>query len=162
MDYSVTFSELEGGEITRGLELAYDESRSTERIGKSLAKNKKKYHPIHRMLHMLSNLQLFHLRRNLVQTPFKKDRKRILTVMANYFFEQFPAAPLTNLNRILEEDEYFSELTGQEKRMHQEREDGEERRGLAQEELHCLFPKNASQLPPSRVWPCITPTPPVT
>ena len=112
MDYSVMVSDLKREEIMRGLGLLGDESQGTEKLGKSLAKNRKKNHPIHRRLQLLSNAQLFALRRNLIPTPFKKDRKRILTVMANYFFEKFPETPLTNLTRILEEDEWFAELTG--------------------------------------------------
>ena len=87
-------------------------SFNKEALRRSLAKKLKKDHPIHRRLESLSNQELFDLRRNLIQTAFKKDRKRVLTVMANHFFETFPEAPLTNMERILKEDDYFAQLTG--------------------------------------------------
>ena len=88
-----------------------NENYRTSQMIVSLAKKKKDDHPIHRRLKMLSNQRLFELRRNLIQTPFKKDVKRVLKVIANYFFDTFPDAPLTNLDRIMGEDAYFAELT---------------------------------------------------
>ena len=111
VDYSVRVDNLGRNEIMFELGIAR-EAYKTEVLQRTLAKRRKKDHPIHRRLQMLSNLQLFDLRRNVIPTKFKKDRKRILTVMANYFFENFMEAPLTNLNRILEEDSYFANLTG--------------------------------------------------
>ena len=109
-DYSVRVDNLGRNEIMFELGIAREEY-STKVLQKTLAKKRKKDHPIHKRLQMLSNQDLFDLRQNLIQTKFKKDRRRILTVMANYFFENFMEAPLTNLNRILEEDSYFAKLT---------------------------------------------------
>ena len=110
-DYSVRVDNLGRDEIMFELGNAREEY-NTKVLQKTLAKKRKKDHPIHKRLQMLSNQELFDLRRNLIQTAFKKDRKRVLTVMANHFFETFPEAPLTNMDRIMKEDDYFAQLTG--------------------------------------------------
>ena len=110
-DYSVQVSHLNRNEIVKKLGSLAPVGHNTEALRISLAKKYKDDHPIHRRLKMLSNQRLFDLRRNMIQTSFKKDVKRVLKVMANHFFETFPDAPLTSLDRILEEDAYFAELT---------------------------------------------------
>ena len=113
VDYSVQVSHLDRNDIVEKLKnfgLA-NVTFNREALRRSLAKKLKKDHPIHIRLEMLSNMELFDLRHNLIQTTFKKDRKRVLSVIANYFFKTFPEAPLSNLDRILEKDNYFTQLT---------------------------------------------------
>ena len=81
-------------------------------LKKSLYHHLTKNHPIHDALGSLSAKDVRRLRLNLhldaVKGGYVERNKKVL---ARYFFEKFPDAPLTNLNRILEEDSYFDQLT---------------------------------------------------
>ena len=69
-----------------------------------LAKVLKNRHAIHDELKMLSNYQLAELCREF-SLPVKgqKYRPRMIKALSIHFFEDYPDAPLTNLQRVLKE-----------------------------------------------------------
>ena len=79
---------------------------------KSLAKELKKKHPLHTKVKMLSNSQLFELCSSLNLKVIRREKGKMSKLIVDYFFTKFPDAPLTNLNRVMDEDAYFAELTG--------------------------------------------------
>ena len=67
-----------------------------------LAKVLKNRHAIHDELKMLSNSQLAGLCREFsLSVRGQKYRPRMMKAISSYFFEEYPDAPLTNLQRIL-------------------------------------------------------------
>ena len=80
-----------------------NEIRETERLRKYLAKILKERHPIHKKLRNFSDKQLM----KLCVTLFGKKingRDRKLKAISDHFFQEFPDAPLTNLQMIMDED----------------------------------------------------------
>ena len=113
MDSSVQVSHLDRNEIIQALTELKGLVRadySEEVLRKSLAFELKKRHPIHDKLKSLSCGQLFNLASGLSLDVIRR-KDRMIRPISNYFFENFPEAPLNNLKRILEEDAYFDQLT---------------------------------------------------
>ena len=111
MDYSIKVSHLDRDQIIEELGIC-NEGRGTEKLRISLAKRLKDKHPIHKKLQSLSSAQLNQMLSNLslIVKNRQDDRKR--KAISDYFFREFPDAPLTNLIKVMEEDAYFAELTG--------------------------------------------------
>ena len=109
LDYSVRVSHLNRSEIMEELGLA-NQGVNTEKHRKTLAKRLKDKHPIHQKVKKFSNHELNSLLSNL-SLPIPSHRPRKMKAILDYFFREFPDAPLTNLIRILEEDSYFGQLT---------------------------------------------------
>ena len=71
---------------------------------KTLAKELKNRHAIHDKLKILSNCQLAEICRQFsLPVLGQKYRPRMMRAISIHFFEEYPEAPLTNLQRILEE-----------------------------------------------------------
>ena len=87
-----------------------NENRNTEPLRRSLAIERKKKHPIHQKVKNLNNAELNKLLANL-SLPIPRARPRKLKAISDHFFREYPDAPLTNLERIMDEDTYFEELT---------------------------------------------------
>ena len=113
VDYSVRVDNLDKNEIRDALLkcIGLFHGQNTERMRKSLAKNLKKLHPIHAKVKMMTTEELFQLCSNLSLNVVRRERGKMSKLIVDYFFIQFPEAPLTNLRRVLEEDAYFAELT---------------------------------------------------
>lgn len=112
VDCSVRVTHLDRNEIITRLGLLVDEGQGTERLGKSLAKQLKQKHPIHNMVVSLTNAELNQICANL-SLPIPKHRERKMKAISNHFFREYPDAPLTNLEKIMEEDAYFAQLTSE-------------------------------------------------
>ena len=93
-----------------GLSLA-DEGQGTEKLRKSLAKKYKDNHHIHKKLGTFTNAELNEMCANLSLTVPNREDQRKMKAISNYFFREYPDAPLRNLERIMEEDVYFDQLT---------------------------------------------------
>ena len=109
MDRSVLVPQ-DRSEIMAALGPMANQNFSTEKLAKTLAKKLKETHPIHKKIRALSDPQLMNLCVSLFGRKIKgRDRK--MKAISNHFFEEFPNAPLRNLERIMEEDTYFAQLT---------------------------------------------------
>ena len=103
MDRSVKVSHMDRNEIMDALGVLANEEYKTDVLMKTLAKNLKNHHPIHKKLRALSDPQLMELCVSLFAKKIKgRDRK--LKSISVHFFQEFPDAPLTNLQRIMDED----------------------------------------------------------
>ena len=104
MDYSIRVSpHLDRDEIMEKLGFKANENYRTGQLKGCLAKHLKDRHPIHKKLRSFSDKQLMELCVSLLAKKIKgRDRK--LKAISNYFFKEFPDAPLTNLERIMEGD----------------------------------------------------------
>ena len=114
MDYSVCVSDMNRKEIFHRLvkEKGLVREQSTEQMRKSLAKELKKKHPIHDKVKMLSSTQLFELCTSLNLKVYRREKGKMSKLIVDHFFNQYPDAPLTDLERVMIEDAYFAELTG--------------------------------------------------
>ena len=109
MDKSVRVSHLGRDEIILALGPMTDQVRETERLRKILAKNLKESHHIHKKLRTFSDKELMKMCVSLLAKKIKgRDRK--LKVISDYFFQEFPDAPLRNLERIVEEDQLLTSI----------------------------------------------------
>ena len=109
VDSSVRVSHLDRDEIIMLLKHikfgVVRENYKTSILKKTLAKELKNRHAIYEKLKMLSNWQLAKLCRQFsLCVRGQKYRPRMMKAVSSYFFEEYPDAPLTNLKRILEED----------------------------------------------------------
>ena len=78
--------------------------KQTKDLAKNLYYHLTNKHPIHDKLESLSSKDLKWLRRKLHLVMVKGGEiKRYKKPIACYFFEKFPEAPLTNLQRVMEE-----------------------------------------------------------
>ena len=111
VDYSVRVSHLDKNGIEEGL-MAYlvDLGQEKERLRKTLAKKLKEKHPIHNKLESFTNAKLNEILVNL-SLPVPSHRPRKMKAISDYFFREYPDAPMTNLIKVMEEDAYFAELT---------------------------------------------------
>ena len=106
-DYSIQVTYLNRSEIMKRLGPMANEKYGTKQMMTCLAKKLKNEHPIHNKVQLLPNL--FQLCSSLsLQVP-KRDNRKMKKLIVDHFFETYPDAPLTNLNRVLEEDAYFAE-----------------------------------------------------
>ena len=115
MDLSIKVSHLDRKEIMEALMaegVLANEDYKTEVLMKTLAKNLKNRHPIHKKVETFTNAELRKLCISLSLPSKAKDRMR--KAIAGYFFREYPDAPLSNLNRVLEEDAYYARLTSME------------------------------------------------
>ena len=87
-----------------------DLGQEKERLRKTLAKKLKEKHPIHNKLESFTNAKLNEILVNL-SLPVPSHRPRKMKAISDYFFREYPDAPMTNLIRVMEEDAYFAELT---------------------------------------------------
>ena len=110
-DYSVQVSNLSRSEIIDGLGAMVDGRQGDNKLRNSLAKKYKMKHPIHQKLETLAKTELYHLCINLSIDVKGKDQKRKKKAISDYFFREYPDAPMTNLIKVMEEDAYFAELT---------------------------------------------------
>ena len=111
VDISVRVSHLvDRNEILTALGPMANTTHDTKKLKVTLAKQLKDRHPIHKKLKTLSNSLLNKLLANLT-LPVPSHRPRKMKAISDYFFREYPDAPLTNLNKIMEEDAYFAELT---------------------------------------------------
>ena len=110
MDYSVRVSHLDRNQIKSALGSMVNVGQNMEKLRKTLAKQRKDQHPIHKMVNSFTNSELNGMLGNLC-LPIPKHRPRKMKAISDYFFREYPDAPLTNLKRVLEEDNYFAELT---------------------------------------------------
>ena len=113
-DYSVRVDNLDRNEIKDALLkcIGLFQHQNTERLRKCIATNWKKKHPIHTKVKMMSSDELFQVCSNLSLGVRRRERGKMSKLIVDYFFAQFAEAPLTNLERIIEEDAYFADLTG--------------------------------------------------
>ena len=113
MDYSVRVSHLDGNEIRSRLaeKCGLVPNQNKEKLRIKLAKTLKKDHPIHKMVKTFSIDKLNDLFASL-SLPYEKSKDRKMKKISDYFFQEYPDAPLTNLERIIAEDNYFAKLTG--------------------------------------------------
>ena len=88
-----------------------DEGVNTQKLQKSLAKELKKNHPIHKKIKALNKQELKQLYVNLSLPKRIKFIPRKMKAISDYFFREYPDAPLTNLERVMDEDAYFDQLT---------------------------------------------------
>ena len=112
VDYSVQVSHLDREEIMMKLGTSAREAYTTEVMRKSLTFHLKKKHPLHKRVKQLKSAQLFELCHGLSIRVPRREKAKMEKLVKDHFFSNFPDAPLTNLNRIMEEDIYFAELTG--------------------------------------------------
>ena len=114
VDYSVRVDSLDKTEIREALAecVGLFQDQSLQRLRNSLAKHWKKKHPIHTKVKRMSTDELFQVCSNLSLGVRRRERGKMSKLIVDYFFTQFAEAPLTNLQRVLEEDAYFAELTG--------------------------------------------------
>ena len=111
VDISVRVSHLvDRNEIMTALGPMANTIHDTKKLKVTLAKRLKDDHPIHKKLKSLSNSLLNKLLANLT-LPVPSHRPRKMKAISDYFFREYPDAPLTNLNKVMEEDAYFAELT---------------------------------------------------
>ena len=87
------------------------EGYETERLRKTLAQRLKYQHPIHEKIKALNKQEFNQLYFNLSLPKQIKHIPRKMKAIAEYFFREYPDAPLTNLERVLEEDAHFAQLT---------------------------------------------------
>ena len=114
-DYSVRVSHLERSEIVEALKKQkglVKENVNKEQMRKSLATDLKKKHPLHDKVKMLSNDQLFQLCDSLSLDVPRRENTKMRRLVVNHFFINHPEAPLTHLERVMQEDAYFAKLTG--------------------------------------------------
>ena len=90
-----------------------DQKQGDEKLRKALAKKWKAKHPIHKKVKTFTSAQLNKMLSNLSLTIKNREDKRKMKAISDYFFSEYADAPLTNLERIMEEDvnAYFAELT---------------------------------------------------
>ena len=115
LDYSIQVSNLNRTEIIEALREEkglFKEGVSEARLRNSLAVLRKKNHPLHDKVKLLSNDQLFQLCHSLSLDVPRREKAKMARLVVNHFFSNYPESPLTNLNRVMEEDTYFAELTG--------------------------------------------------
>ena len=117
VDYSVRVSNLDKNEIKKALLkcIGLFQDQNKERLRKSLAKNLKKKHPIHAKVEMMTTDELFQLCSGLSLHVTRRESGKMQKLIVDHFFEKFPDAPLTNLERVMEEDAYFAQLTNPDK-----------------------------------------------
>ena len=117
MDYSVRVSNLDKNEIKKALLkcIGLFQDQNKERLRKSLAKNLKKKHPIHAKVEMMTSDELFQLCSGLSLHVIRRESGKMQKLIVDHFFEEYPDAPLTNLERIMAEDTYFEQLTNPDK-----------------------------------------------
>ena len=113
VDYSVRVSHLDRDEIKMKIGPSANEGYDTEVLRKSLAFHLKKKHPLHDQVGMLTNAQLFGLCvcDSLSLKVTRREKTKMAKLIVDHFFNNYPDAPLTNLQRIMEEDAYFDQLT---------------------------------------------------
>ena len=100
---------MDRDEIMMALGPMTNQVRETERLRKKLAKQLQQSHPIHKKLGRLTDRELMKLSVSLFAKKINgRDRK--LKAISDHFFQEFPDAPLRNLQRIMEEDAYFAKL----------------------------------------------------
>ena len=102
---------MDRDEIMAKLGSTSNEAYLTEVLRKSLAFHLKKKHPLHNRVKLLTNAQLFELCHGLSIKVPRRENAKMVKLVVDYFFSNFPDAPLTNLKKILEEDAYFDQLT---------------------------------------------------
>ena len=110
VDYSVRVSHMDLNEIKEALGL-YNQGQNKEKLRKSLAKKLKDKHPIHKKVKTFTSAQLNMVLSNLSLTVKNRENQRKMKAISDYFFREYPDAPLSNLERIMDEDSYFSQLT---------------------------------------------------
>ena len=99
IDHSVRVSHLDRTEIMDGLGAWVNESYTTEKLAATLAIQFKKNHPIHKRLKNFTNDKLNGICANL-SLPIPRHRYRKMKAISDYFFREYPDAPLTNLNKV--------------------------------------------------------------
>ena len=111
VDYSVRVSHLNRKQLMKKLGPLAPQNYDDKRLSTALAKVLKTDHPIHRKIQTFSKEQLHQICVILSLPTWNRDKGRRQKSVSTYFFREYPDAPLTNLNRILEEDACFAQLT---------------------------------------------------